>query len=282
MNFTLKMTAASAALLLALGLSGCTEKAPQTASSVENAAAASDALSAIRAKGQITIAMEGTWAPWTFHDASGTLTGYDVAVGRGIAKAIGVEPVFVEGKWDGLLAGISAGRYDLMVNGVDVTPERADAFRFSEPYAYNRMAVIVKDDRSDIQTMADLKGKHTANTISSTYAIAAEKAGARVTGVDDLNQTFELLLSGRIDATLNSEVTFYDYKRAHPEAKVKIAFLAPAATAVAIPMKKDASTETLAEAVNDAIRAMRESGELARASTEFFGGDISKMSEEKH
>ena len=132
MNFTLKMTAASAALLLALGLSGCTEKAPQTASSVENAAAASDALSAIRAKGQITIAMEGTWAPWTFHDASGTLTGYDVAVGRGIAKAIGVEPVFVEGKWDGLLAGISAGRYDLMVNGVDVTPERADAFRFSE------------------------------------------------------------------------------------------------------------------------------------------------------
>lgn len=63
---------------------------------------------------------------------------------------------------------------------------------------------------------------------------------------------------------------------------MKIAFLAPEATAVAIPMKKDASTETLAAAVNDAIRAMRESGELARASTEFFGADISKMAEEKH
>ena len=64
--------------------------------------------------------------------------------------------------------------------------------------------------------------KSTANTISSTYAEVAEKYGAAVTGVDDLEQTFELLLSGRIDATLNAEVTYYDYMKAHPDAEIKL------------------------------------------------------------
>lgn len=72
---------------------------------------------------------------------------------------------------------------------------------FPVPYAYNKTAVIVRSDYDEIHSMEDLKGKHTANTISSTYATLAEKYGAEVTGVDDLNQTIELLLSNRIDAT---------------------------------------------------------------------------------
>ena len=100
-------------------------------------------------------------------------------VGRKIAEKIGVKAEFVEGKWDGLLAGLDAGRYDLMINGVDVTPERAKVYDFSEPYAYNRMVVIVDGNRTDIASMADLKGKNTANTISSTYAEEAESTAPR-------------------------------------------------------------------------------------------------------
>lgn len=219
--------------------------------------------------------MEGTWAPWTYHDEKGVLTGYDVEVGRKIAEKIGVKAEFVEGKWDGLLAGLDAGRYDLMINGVDVTPERAKVYDFSEPYAYNRMVVIVDGNRTDIASMADLKGKNTANTISSTYAEEAEKHGAKVTGVDDLNQTFELLLSGRIDATLNSEVTFYDYLRAHPDARIKIAAVSDHATEVAIPIRKGEATASLRAVVNETIKGMRESGELAALAKRFFGTDIS-------
>lgn len=86
--------------------------------------------------------------------------------------------------------------------------------------------------------MEDLKGKTTANTISSTYAEQAEAYGATVTGVDDLNQTIELLLSGRIDATLNAEVVFADYKNAHPEANIKIAAYSDDVERVAIPVRK--------------------------------------------
>ena len=74
--------------------------------------------------------------------------------------------------------------------------------------------MLVRGDYDEIHSMEDLDGKITANTILSTYATQAEAYGATVTGVDDLNQTIELLLSGRIDATLNAEVVFLDYQKA--------------------------------------------------------------------
>ena len=76
--------------------------------------------------------------PWTYHDENDNLVGYDGEVATEIAKKLGVEPQFVEGEWDGLLAGLDAGRYDIMVNGVDITPERAEKYDFSTPYAFNR------------------------------------------------------------------------------------------------------------------------------------------------
>lgn len=235
-----------------------------------------DLLAQIKERGKIIVAMEGTWAPWTYHDESDALVGYDVEVATEIAKRIGVEVEFVEGAWDGLLTGLETGRYDIMVNGVDVNEERQEKYGFSTPYAYNRTAVIVKGDNTDITTMEDLAGKQTANTISSTYANVAEKYGATVTGVDDLNQTFELLISGRIDATLNAEVTFFDYMKAHPDTDIKIACLDPEATQVAIPVTKVADNASLIEEINKALEGMREDGTLTALSEKYFGGDISK------
>ncbi len=274
----------AAAVLGAAALGGCSqsetqETASQDSGSQEETSAADgqqDLLAQIQEKGFVTIAMEGTWAPWTYHDENDNLVGYDVEVGQRIAQGLGVEADFIEGEWDGLLAGLDSGRYDMMINGVDITEEREKAYDFSEPYAYNRMAVIVRGDYDEIQTMEDLAGKHTANTISSTYAETAEQYGAEVTGVDDLNQTFELLLSGRIDATLNSEVTFYDYMKAHPDANIKIAVLADNASEVGIPFRKGEETASLREAVNEILDEMRESGELSELSVKYFGTDISQ------
>lgn len=266
----------AAAVLGSVGLTGCSSQGSGQSSQENSSTGSGDLLAQIQERGEIVIAMEGTWAPWTYHDESGTLVGFDVEVGQQIAQALGVEATFVEGEWDGLLAGLDAGRYDIMINGVDITEERSDAYDFSDPYAYNRTAVIVSADNTDITSMEDLAGQHTANTISSTYAEVAEGYGAEVTGVDDLNQTFELLLSGRIDATLNAEVTYYDYMEAHPDANIKIACLDPEATQVAIPFRKGEDTASLREAVNQALADMREAGALAELSEKYFGTDITQ------
>jgi len=236
-----------------------------------------DLLKQIQKKGEITVAMEGTWAPWTYHDENDVLVGYDVEVAQKIAEKLGVKVNFVEGEWDGLLAGLDAGRYDIMVNGVDITEERAEKYDFSIPYAFNRTAVIVSGDNTEIQSLEDLKDKSTANTISSTYASLAEAYGAKVTGVDDLNQTFELLLAGRIDATLNAEVTFYDYLSQHPDANVRIAALTEDATHVAIPMRKGEETASLRAAIDKALQELHDDGTLKALSEKYFGTDISSI-----
>lgn len=274
----------AAAVLCVSALSACSQNSGQTSTpgnastpvSSSQTEVPADLLTQIRERGEIVVAMEGTWAPWTYHDESDQLVGYDVEVAQNIAERLGVNVRFAEGEWDGLLAGLDSGRYDIMVNGVDIDEARSEKYDFSSPYAYNRTAVIVSGDNDSIQSMEDLDGKSTANTLNSTYANVAESYGAEVTGVDDFIQTIELLNSGRIDATLNAEVSYYDYMAQHPDANIKIACIDPASTQVAIPIRKGEESAALVAAINDALAEMAGDGTLTELSIKYFGTDISK------
>ena len=270
MKKTRIFAALTAALLALSALFGCAQEAPKATDN------GNDLLSAIQAKGEIVVAMEGTWAPWTYHNDNDELVGYDTEVAQAVAEKLGVSASFAEGDFDGLLAGLEAGRYDIIVNGVEIDESRQEKYDFSAPYGYGHIAVITRADDDSIQTMEDLSGKHTANTITSTYAAVAQKYGADVTGVDDLNQTFELLLTGRIDATLNDEFTYYDYMKAHPDAGIKIACLNPDATQIAIPMRKGDETAALRAAINQALTELAEEGKLTELSMKYFDADISQ------
>ena len=235
-----------------------------------------DLLTTIQERGTIIVGLEGDWAPWSYVDENDELTGYDVEVAKAIADKLGVEIQIVPGEWDGLFAGMDAGRYDMVVNGVEVTEERADKYDFSTPYAYIRTALIVKGDNDSIKTFEDLKGKKTANSIASTYMNLAESYGATCYGVSTLDETLTMVLQGRVDATLNAIVSFTDYMAQHPDSNLKVVATTEGASNVAIPMRKGDETASLREAVNKAIDELREDGTLSELSTRFFGEDISK------
>ena len=80
--------------------------------------------------------------------------------------------------------------------------------------------LVVRGDNEDIKSFEDLKGKKTTNSIASTYMILAEEYGAEVVGVDTLDQTIMQVLTGRADATLNSEVSIADYMQKRPDANI--------------------------------------------------------------
>ena len=235
-----------------------------------------DQLAAIKAKGEIVVATEGAWAPWTYHDEQGNLVGFDVEVAKAIADKLGVTATFAETEWDGIFAGLDAGRYDIAANGVEVTDERAEKYNFTTPYGYIRTALIVRGDNDDITSFEDLAGKHTANSIASTYMTLAESYGATAVGVDTLDQTIQMVLSGRADATLNAEVSFYDYMAVHPDANIKVVALTDDASRVSIPVRKDEKSASLLEAINQAIAELDDEGELSRISEKYFGKDITK------
>ena len=261
-----------------LTLSGCSSSNNGASSAASGSAAstgAADQLANIQSSGKLVIALEGAWQPWSYHDESDTLVGYDVEVSRAIAEKLGVEPEYVESDWDSLFAGLDAGRFDIVCNGVEVTDERAKTYDFTTPYGYIHTALAVRKDNEDIKSFEDLKGKTTANSLASTYMELAESYGATVQGIDTLEETIQLLTAGRIDATLNADVSFYDYLNVHPDADFKIVAQTEEASHVAIPLRKGEETASLREAIDKAIEELRAEGTLTELSEKYFGQDIS-------
>ena len=230
-----------------------------------------DLLAKIKERGKLIIGTEGNWAPWTYHDENDVLTGLDVEIGKLIAAGLGVEADFQETDWDSILAGVDSGRFDIACNGVGYTEARAEKYSFSEPYVYTHKVLVVKKGNTEIKAMEDLAGKTTANSPSSTYAQIAEEYGATVTYVSTLVETVTMLEQGRVDATINAQVSIEDYLREHPDADIEIVQVLDG-DPVAYPVHK--GEENLVNAINEILQKAREDGTLAEISKKFFGLDL--------
>lgn len=246
--------------LVSLGLSG--------------PALAQTALDEIKSAGALRVGTEGTYAPFSFHDASGALVGFDVEIAREIAKRIGVEAQFVEGPWDGLIAGIDANRYDVVINQVGITDERKAKYDFSEPYIASKAALVVKGDNTDITSFEDLKGKKAAQTITSNFGKLAQANGAEIVPTDGFDQSIALVLQGRADATINDSLSFYDFKKQKPDADVKIAATQPDADYSGVLLAKN--KPELLDAINKALTDLKADGTYATISQKYFGEDVSQ------
>ena len=234
---------------------------------------AQSALDQVKQAGVLRIGTEGTYAPFTFHDASGTLVGFDVEIAEQVAKRIGVKPQFVEGEWDGLIAGIDANRYDVVVNEVGITPARQAKYDFSEPYIASKAALIVRADDDSIKSFADLSGKKAAQTITSNFGQIAKSSGAEIVPTEGLDQSIALVLQHRADATINDSLSFLDFKKHQPDAPVKIAATQANADFSGILLAK--GKPQLLAAINSALDAMKKDGSYAAISQKYFGADVS-------
>ncbi len=238
---------------------------------------AADELAQIKSAGVFRIGTEGTYAPFTFHDESGKLTGFDVEIATAIAQRLGVKPQFVEGKWDGLIAGLDVNRYDAVINEVGVTEARKAKYDFSDPYITSHAALIVQSSNNTIKSFDDLKGKKSANTLTSNFGKIAASHGAEVIPVQGFNESIDLLTSGRVDATVNDSLSFLDFKKHKPDAKVKIAAIdtgADSGDKSAVLIRK--GSPELQAAINKALADMKKDGTYEKISQKYFGKDVSQ------
>jgi L-cystine transport system substrate-binding protein len=235
---------------------------------------AGENLDAIKAAGVFKIGTEGTYSPFTYHDESGKLVGFDVEIGEEIAKRLGVKAEFLEGKWDGLIAGLDANRYDAVINQVGITEERKAKYDFSDPYIASKAALIVREDNADIKGFADLSGKKAAQSLTSNYGKMAEEAGAELIGTDGFDQSIALVVQGRADATINDSLSFLDFKKKQPNAPVKIAATEDEAAYSGVIVRK--GDPELVAAINEALKAMKADGAYQRIADKYFGQDVSQ------
>jgi len=235
---------------------------------------AGENLDQIKSAGIIKIGTEGTYAPFTFHNAANELVGFDVEIGQAVAEKLGVKAEFLEGKWDGLIAGLDVNRYDAVINQVGITEARKQKYDFSDPYIASKAVLIVRGDNTDIKSFADLKGKKAAQSLTSNFGKLAETNGAELVGTDGFDQSIQLLLTGRADATINDSLSFLDFKKHKPDANVKIAAQEENADYSGVIVRK--GDPELVAAINQALAAIKADGTYQKIADTYFGQDVSK------
>ena len=254
----------------ALALTACSSSAE---SSSETAPGTS--LQEVQDEGTLVVGTEGTYPPFTFHEGgSGDLTGYDVEVAEAVAAELGVEIQFEETQWDAIFAGLDAGRFDMIANQVSITPEREQDYAFSSPYTVSPGVIVVEDGDTSISSFEDLAGKTTAQSLTSSWYELAEASGAEIENVEGWAQAVTLLQQGRVDATVNDELTFLDYEKTSGDTSLEIAATTEDEARNAFAFR--AGSDDLAEAVSDALAELRKDGTLAEISEKYFGADVSR------
>jgi L-cystine transport system substrate-binding protein len=233
-----------------------------------------DLLAKVKDEGKLLIGTEGTYAPFTFHDESGNLTGFDVEISREVAKRLGVEPEFKETQWDAIFAGLDAKRFDMIANQVGIRPDRQEKYSFSDPYITSSAVLITHKDNEKVKTFEDIKGLNAAQSLTSNYGELAKKHGANLVSVEGFTQSVELLASKRVDVTINDRISFLDYTKQRPDAPIKVAATSEDASASGLMFRKD--SDSLVAEVNKALKEMIADGTYAKISEKWFGEDVLK------
>ena len=225
-------------------------------------------------EGVLTIATEGTYAPFSYYDDKNELKGYDVDIAREVAKKLNLKIEFLTAPWDAMLAAFDAGKADAVFNQVSVTDERKKKYDYAQHYTVVHGAIITHKDNDDIKSFDDLKGKKNADSATSNWAKVAASYGAQNATVDSFSKSMELLVSKRVDTVVRDNIVFYDFIKQRPGAPVKIA-AEGSDTDYTAPIVQKGNTE-LADQISKAIEELKNEGKLAEISIRYFGKDVSR------
>jgi polar amino acid transport system substrate-binding protein len=152
---------------------------------------------------KIVVATDATWPPMEFVDASQEIVGFDIDLIKAVAAQAGFELEVKSQAWDGIFGGLAANKYDAVISSVTITEERKQTMNFSDPYINAGQVLIVKNDVSGVETLADLKGKKAGAQTGTTGAMEIQKvAGVEAKNYDELGLAIEDLYSGRIDGVV--------------------------------------------------------------------------------
>jgi cystine transport system substrate-binding protein len=231
-------------------------------------------LQAVKAAGVLKVGTEGTYSPFSFHDPkTNALTGYDVEVAKAVADKLGVKVEYVETPWDAIFAGMAAKRYDVVINQVTKNPERAGLYGLSSSYTWSEGVIATRADDSSITSLAGLKGKKSAQSLTSNWAKVAKGAGAQVESVEGFTQAITLLKQSRVDATVNDSLAVLDYQKSTGDKTVKIAAKTGDVSEQVVATRKGSD---LVPAIDKALAALEADGTLTKLSQKYFSADVSK------
>jgi len=245
------------------------------ASFVAASAHAEDLLDQVKARGTLRVGLEGTFPPFNSKAPNGELVGYDVDIARAVAAKMGLKPEFVTTEWSGIIAGLQAGKFDVIVNQVGVTDQRKAALDFSPAYTYSAAQLIQrKDDTRQFKSLDDLKGKKLGVGLGTNYMDMAKSVpGIDVKTYPGAPEYLRDLAANRLDAALNDRLMLA-YLMKNSQLPLRTGATVGPGNPSAIPFKK--GNPKFAKAIDDAMTQLEADGTFSKISDKWFGIDVTR------
>jgi len=169
----------------------------------------SSTLEKVLQRGTLRVGMS-TFVPWAMKDKTGNLIGFEIDVATRLAEDLGVKVEFVPTKWSGIIPALLTGKFDVIIGGMGIRPDRNLKVNFTIPYDYSGMSLVAhKQKAAGFTSLEDFNREDVvlAGRIGSTGAEAIKNymPKAQVRLFDDESQAVQELLSGRAHAFVTSK-----------------------------------------------------------------------------
>lgn len=213
----------------------------------------------IKNKNKLVIGFCAQYPPFESKTASGEFEGFDVDLGKAIGAQLDVPVEFKDGEWQGLIAGMNKGDYDMLITCMSKTNARKNNANFSDPYYDHPEIIMVGKDNQTIRTRKDLADK----TVGVQMATSSERTIEDMPGickeVKKYNYTTEALLDlkyNRIDAVVCGEPYAIMQIKKDPSFKILEDKLHKSDVVMVMPKGADALTEK----INKSLAQLRQDG----------------------
>ena len=222
----------------------------------------------------VRFGIEGAYPPFSWTETDGSIKGFDVDMANALCEEMQVKCQIVAQDWDGIIPGLLAKKYDVIIASMSITDERKRAVDFTERYYSNSLRYIAK--KGSGLDPENLKGKAIG---AQRATIAGQYLEDNLTGVVDIKlyDTQEAayldLEAGRVDGVLGDMLVNYEWLNS--DAGKGFEFVGEAfnrSDVIGIALRK--GNDELREKINKAIAEIREDGTYAKINAKYFPFDI--------
>ncbi len=184
---------------------------------------AESVIETIKQRGALKIGLS-LFVPWSMRDKNGELIGFELDVGRKLAADMGVEAEFVPTAWDGIIPALVSGKFDVIISGMSITPERNLTVNFTDPYAFSGLTILANKEMTEGMSLEDFNSPDITFSArrGATPAAVIQQLfpDAELLQFDEDGAATQEVLNGNAHATMAAEPTPSLDARKYPDTLV--------------------------------------------------------------
>jgi cystine transport system substrate-binding protein len=234
-----------------------------------------DVMARVKQTGVLRVGFEGTYSPFNFLNDQNQFDGFDVDISNEVAKRLGVKAEFVATKWEGLIGGLNADKFDIIIAQMSITEERKKSVDFTEPYVITGGVLATRTDTSDVTKLDDIKGKAVGVGAGTTFEEVVSKVeGADVRKYKSMNDYLQDLVNKRLDVIMNDQLVLgYNIKAKNLPVKI----VSDIINEDRIGMEIKKGNSDFVDAVNQILADIKQDGTYENIYKKWFGVSPTQM-----